>query len=50
VARKILRGVEGGRARVLIGRDTWLIDAAARLAPGLFQAAVRHFWQRVPFL
>ncbi len=49
-ARKILRGVERGKARVMIGRDTWLIDAAARLAPGLFQATVRRFWRRVPFL
>jgi short-subunit dehydrogenase len=50
VARKIVQGVERGKARVLIGRDTRAIDAATRLAPGLFQAAVRRFWRRVPFL
>jgi short-subunit dehydrogenase len=50
VARKIVQGVERGKARVLVGRDTRVIDAATRLAPGLFQAAVRRFWRRVPFL
>lgn len=50
VARQIVRGVGRGQARVLIGRDTWLIDAATRLAPGLFQAAMRRYWRRVPFL
>jgi short-subunit dehydrogenase len=50
VARRIVRAIEGGRSRVLIGRDTRAIDAAARIAPGLLQAGVRHLWKRVPFL
>ena len=50
VARRIVRGIERERARVLIGRDTRLIDAAVRLSPGLVQAAVRRYWRRVPFL
>jgi hypothetical protein len=50
VARTIIKSVERERARVLIGRDTRLIDAATRLSPGLAQAAVRRFWRRVPFL
>ena len=50
VARRIVEGVERGKARVLIGLDTWLVDAATRFAPGLFQATVRRFWRRVPFL
>jgi short-subunit dehydrogenase len=50
VARRIVRGVERGRARVLVGRDTRLIDLATRLAPGLVQAALRRSWRRVPFL
>jgi short-subunit dehydrogenase len=50
VARRIVRAIETGRSRVLIGRDTRAIDAAARIAPGLLQAGVRHLWRRVPFL
>lgn len=50
VAARILRGVDRGSARVLIGRDTRAIDLATRLAPGLVQQAVRRLWKRVPFL
>ncbi len=50
VARRIVRAIERGRARVLIGRDTRLIDAATRLAPALVQRAVRRLWRRIPFL
>jgi short-subunit dehydrogenase len=50
VGRRIIRSVEREQARVLIGRDARLIDAATRLSPGFVQAAVRRFWRRVPFL
>lgn len=50
VARRILRGIEAGRPRILIGRDTRAIDAAVRFAPALVQAALRRLWKRVPFL
>lgn len=50
VARRIVRAVDAGRARVLIGGDTRAIDAATRLAPGALQAGVRRLWRRVPFL
>lgn len=50
VARRIVRGIEAGRIRVLIGRDTRAIDLAVRLAPGFVQAGVRRLWRRVPFL
>jgi short-subunit dehydrogenase len=50
VARRILKGVDAGRSRVLIGRDTRVIDLAVRVAPALVQAGVRRFWRRVPFL
>ena len=50
VARKIVRAIERGRARVLVGNDARLIDVATRLAPGVVQAVVRRFWRRVPFL
>ena len=50
VARKIVRGVERGRARVVIGLDAQLIDVATRRAPNLARTAVRRFWRKVPFL
>ena len=50
VARRLVRAVERGRRRVLIGRDTRLLDFATRAAPALVQAAVRRYWRRVPFL
>lgn len=50
VALRMLRGIERGTARVLVGRDTRAIDLAVRLAPGLVQAVVRRAWKRVPFL
>jgi short-subunit dehydrogenase len=50
VARRIVKAIDAGRSRVLIGRDTHAIDAAARLAPGIFQAGISHLWRRVPFL
>lgn len=50
VARRIVRAVDAGRARVLIGRDTRAIDLATRLAPGVMQAGVRRLWRRVPLL
>lgn len=50
VAARIVRGIESGRARVLIGRDTRMLDLASRMAPGFLQLAVRRWWRRVPFL
>ena len=50
VAARIAKGIDRGRARVLIGRDTRAIDLATRMAPGLVQFAVRRLWRRVPFL
>ncbi len=50
VAARIVRGIEAGRTRVLIGRDTRAIDVAVRFAPAIVQAGIRRFWRRVPFL
>jgi short-subunit dehydrogenase len=50
IARRACAGIERGRARVLIGAETRLIDAATRLAPGLTQAAVARLRARIPFL
>ena len=50
VARKVVRAIEHGRPRVLIGRYSHVIDLATRISPDLFQAIVRRFWRRIPFL
>jgi len=50
VAAKIVRGIERGQARLLIGRDARLIDLAMRLSPGLCHFALGRLWRRVPFL
>jgi len=50
VARAILDGIDRRRSRVLVGRDTRVIDLATRVAPSLVQAGIRRFWRRVPFL
>jgi len=50
VAARIVRGIERGKARVLIGRDTRAIDLVSRMAPGSLQCVVRRLWRRVPFL
>jgi short-subunit dehydrogenase len=50
VARRLCDGVERGRPRVLIGRETVAIDLAMRLMPALTGTLVGRFRQRVPFL
>ncbi|MEV0247646.1 SDR family oxidoreductase [Nocardia sp. NPDC050712] len=39
-ARTILAGVRAGRARVLVGRDAWLLDLAQRLLGPAYQRVV----------
>jgi short-subunit dehydrogenase len=50
VARKVVRAVERGRARRVVGRDARLVDLLVRLSPGLVGAALRRYWRRAPFL
>ncbi|WP_353269462.1 SDR family oxidoreductase [Gemmatimonas sp.] len=50
VAARIIRGVERGQTRVLVGIDTQLLHVVTRLAPTLTQWAVRRWWRRLPFL
>jgi short-subunit dehydrogenase len=50
VAEKIVRGIKRNSARVLIGFDTRMIDAATRLAPNLTNTLVAKMQKRVPFL
>jgi len=49
-AVRIVRGIERGRSRVLIGKETWAIDLATRLAPVLTNRLVGRLRTRVPFL
>lgn len=50
VAAAIVRAVERGRGRVLIGGETRLIDLATRLAPAWTNAIVARIRDRIPFL
>lgn len=50
VATAIIRGVERGRTRVLVGLDTHFLHIVTRFAPTLTQWAVRRCWRRLPFL
>ena len=50
VAVALLRAVERGHARALVGADTRLLAFANRIAPSMTQWAVRRWWHRVPFL
>ena len=49
VASKIVRAIERGRHRVLIGADVRLADAASRLAPGLTARVASHLARRLGF-
>jgi hypothetical protein len=50
VARRIVGGIGRGRARVLIGAETFAIDLATRLAPALVNTLVGRLRGRVRFL
>jgi short-subunit dehydrogenase len=50
VARRLVKSIERGRARVVIGNDAHLISLAMRISPRLVQFAARKFWKRIPFL
>ncbi|MCW5892308.1 MAG: SDR family oxidoreductase [bacterium] len=50
VAAAIVRAVERGRGRVLVGSETRLADLASRLAPAWTNALVARVRDRVPFL
>lgn len=46
-ARKIVDGVERRKPRVLIGREAYLLDAMARIAPGSYGVLLRAFNDRM---
>jgi short-subunit dehydrogenase len=50
VAAAALRGIERNLPRVLVGRQTVLIDLAQRLAPAWTASLVARFQQRVTFI
>lgn len=49
VASAIVRGIEGGRSRLIIGADARLVDTASRLSPNLVRFAMQRLWRRIPF-
>jgi short-subunit dehydrogenase len=50
VAMRIVRAIRRNQGRVLIGGDTWAIEAATRLAPGLTSWLVGRLARRLPFV
>jgi NADP-dependent 3-hydroxy acid dehydrogenase YdfG len=44
----IHRGVEGGKARILVGPDAYLFDALARIAPTHYYAVLARLRDRLP--
>jgi NAD(P)-dependent dehydrogenase (short-subunit alcohol dehydrogenase family) len=50
VAARIVRGVERGKPRVLIGASTHLVDLASRILPGATGALLGRWRNRIPFL
>ena len=50
VARRMIRAMERGTQRVVIGDDAHLISLAMRISPRLVHFAARNFWKRIPFL
>jgi short-subunit dehydrogenase len=50
VAARIVRAIRRNQGRVLIGGDTWGIEVATRLAPGLTNWLVARFHTRLPFV
>lgn len=49
VVARALRGIERDHARVVVGSDYHLIDAAVRVSPALSLAAISRFAKRMPF-
>jgi short-subunit dehydrogenase len=50
VAQRIIKGVKRKQARILIGRDTYLIDMMSRFTPNLTQYLIGRFHHLIPFL
>ncbi len=50
VADRIVRGIRRNASRVLIGKETYLIDAMARFSPALSNWLAGRLWRRIPFL
>ena len=50
VASRVVQGIIRNSARVLIGKETYLIDLATRLAPATTDTLVAKMRKRIPFL
>ena len=49
VARRIIDGAEKGRARVLIGKETYLVDIMARAFPAITNSLTGRLREKIPF-
>ena len=50
VVNRIIKGIEQGKGRVLIGKDTYMFDLSARVAPEFTNWLVSKFHRRLPFI
>ena len=50
VAARVVRAIRRNEGRVLVGADTWGIEIAMRVAPGLTNWLVAHLSRRLPFV
>lgn len=49
VVARAIRGIERDHARVVVGGDYALLDAAVRVAPSLSLTAITRMQKRMPF-
>lgn len=50
VARRIVDGIEKGRARVLLGKETYLLDIMARFFSVISNSVIGRMREKVPFV
>ena len=50
VVARTLRAIRRDEARVLVGREAWLLDLGARLTPAMAQEALARVARRMPWL
>ncbi len=50
IARRVVKAVEKGKPRLLIGRDTYLIDVLSRAMPSTVLRLIGGLRHRFPFL
>ena len=50
VARRVVNGIEKGRARVLIGKETYLFEMMARFFPVISNSIIGRIRDKIPFV